>query len=65
MHSKQISYKTLLVLFFLHLTTALTTIDPRAEEVKKAFKHAWDGYSKYAYGHDEIQPLSNGVSDSR
>lgn len=65
MNSKQISYKILLVLFFLQLTTALPTIDPRAEEVKKAFKHAWDGYSKYAYGHDEIQPLSNGVSDSR
>lgn len=45
--------------------SAAITVDPRAELVKKAFKHAWDGYKNYAYGHDELHPLSKVVSDSR
>ncbi|KAI8083909.1 glycoside hydrolase [Thamnidium elegans] len=40
-------------------------IDDRAEIIKSAFKHAWKGYSDYAYGHDELQPLTNGTTDSR
>lgn len=32
----------------------------RAELVKKSFIHAWDGYEKYAYGYDELLPVSNG-----
>ncbi|KAI9280107.1 glycoside hydrolase [Sporodiniella umbellata] len=39
--------------------------DPRADQVKQAFRHAWEGYSRYAYGHDEIHPLSLQGSDSR
>ncbi|GAA6004328.1 hypothetical protein JCM10207_000671 [Rhodosporidiobolus poonsookiae] len=31
----------------------------RREWVKRAFQHAWAGYSKYAYGHDEVSPVSN------
>jgi len=27
--------------------------------VKQSFLHAWDGYDKYAFGYDELQPLSN------
>ncbi|KAG2213585.1 hypothetical protein INT46_002737, partial [Mucor plumbeus] len=37
----------------------------RAEMVKNAFKHAWEGYSNFAYGHDELQPMTNGTTDSR
>jgi mannosyl-oligosaccharide alpha-1,2-mannosidase len=37
----------------------------RAAAVKEAFTHAWDGYSKYAFGHDELHPVSNTYSDSR
>lgn len=40
-------------------------IDNRAEIIKSAFKHAWKGYSDHAFGHDEIQPLTNGTNDSR
>ncbi len=29
-----------------------------AAEVKAAFLHSWDGYVKYAWGHDELMPLS-------
>ncbi|ORZ02201.1 glycoside hydrolase [Syncephalastrum racemosum] len=37
----------------------------RMDAVKSAFQHAWQGYAKYAWGHDELRPLSNGYSDTR
>jgi mannosyl-oligosaccharide alpha-1,2-mannosidase len=37
----------------------------RAAAVKEAFTHAWDGYYKYAFPHDELHPVSNTYSDSR
>lgn len=37
----------------------------RANAVKEAFQHAWDGYKKYAFPHDELHPVSNGYGDSR
>jgi mannosidase alpha-like ER degradation enhancer 2 len=30
-----------------------------AKQVREQFLHAWDGYHKYAWGHDELRPLSN------
>ncbi|GAA5995223.1 glycoside hydrolase family 47 protein [Rhodotorula paludigena] len=36
----------------------------RREWVKRAFMHAWAGMSKYAYGHDEVSPVSNLFSDN-
>ncbi|GAA5834942.1 hypothetical protein JCM11251_002067 [Rhodosporidiobolus azoricus] len=36
----------------------------RRDWVKRAFMHAWSGYSKYAYGHDELSPVSNLWSDN-
>jgi hypothetical protein len=29
------------------------------EAVLESFKHAWNGYTTYAYGADELRPLSN------
>jgi mannosidase alpha-like ER degradation enhancer 2 len=29
-----------------------------AHEVKAEFLHAWNGYKKYAWGHDDLKPLS-------
>ncbi len=29
-----------------------------ADEVKAEFLHAWNGYKKYAWGHDDLKPLS-------
>ena len=29
-----------------------------AAEVKAEFLHAWNGYKKYAFGHDDLKPLS-------
>ena len=37
----------------------------RADAVKAAFVHAWNGYKQYAFPHDELHPVSNGFSDSR
>ncbi|KAL4917875.1 mannosyl-oligosaccharide alpha-1,2-mannosidase 1B [Aspergillus aurantiobrunneus] len=37
----------------------------RADAVKEAFFHAWDGYYEYAFPHDELHPISNGYGDSR
>ncbi|OLL24639.1 Mannosyl-oligosaccharide 1,2-alpha-mannosidase IC [Neolecta irregularis DAH-3] len=35
----------------------------RQNVVKDAFLHAWSGYKKYAWGHDEVRPLSNTPND--
>lgn len=34
-----------------------------AASVKKEFLHAWEGYKKYAWGHDDLKPLSKTYRD--
>lgn len=34
-----------------------------AEQVKQEFLHAWSGYKQYAWGHDELKPLTKGSRD--
>src|SRR4030095_13882196 len=34
-----------------------------AAEVKVEFLHAWNGYKKYAWGHDDLSPLSKTYHD--
>ena len=34
-----------------------------AARVKSEFKHAWDNYRRYAWGHDELKPLSRKPRD--
>ena len=34
-----------------------------AREVKAEFLHAWQGYKKYAWGHDDLKPLSKSHHD--
>jgi mannosidase alpha-like ER degradation enhancer 2 len=34
-----------------------------AEQVRAEFLHAWNGYKQYAWGHDELLPLSRGYRD--
>jgi predicted alpha-1,2-mannosidase len=34
-----------------------------AERVRAAFRHAWDGYVRFAWGHDQLLPLSRGSRD--
>ncbi|VDM25986.1 unnamed protein product [Toxocara canis] len=35
----------------------------RQREVVDAFKHAWNGYKKHAWGHDSLKPISKGYSE--
>ncbi|MDQ6652872.1 MAG: glycoside hydrolase family 47 protein, partial [Acidobacteriota bacterium] len=34
-----------------------------AAEVRSEFLHAWRGYKKYAWGHDDLKPLSKSYHD--
>ena len=34
-----------------------------ANKVKQEFLHAWNGYKKYAWGHDELLPISKSYKD--
>src|SRR5437762_7694120 len=33
------------------------------ERVKAEFKHAWDGYKQYCWGHDDLKPISKTCRD--
>ncbi len=46
-----------------HAVVDLTTDSAFATEVKEAYLHAWDGYVKYAWGHDALKPLSGTYRD--
>jgi mannosidase alpha-like ER degradation enhancer 2 len=44
--------------------TARTTSEPdQAATVRAAFLRAWQGYERYAWGHDQLLPLSRGARD--
>src|ERR1700721_1856599 len=34
-----------------------------ANRVRQEFLHAWNGYKQYAWGHDELKPLSKSYRD--
>src|SRR5947207_15416889 len=34
-----------------------------AAQVRSEFMHAWNGYKKYAWGHDDLRPLSKTYHD--
>ncbi|EFC44092.1 predicted protein [Naegleria gruberi] len=40
-----------------------TTDEFRRNSVRNAFLHAWRGYETYAWGHDEVRPLTNDVNN--
>lgn len=35
----------------------------RQQAIVNAFKHAWKGYKRYAWGHDHLKPISGGYHD--
>ncbi len=48
-----------IVFFCLEITMAQSTSAPvTSEKVKGEFLHAWNGYKKYAWGHDALKPLT-------
>lgn len=40
-----------------------TKREGRLARVKAEMKHAWDGYVEFAFGHDELMPLTNDFKD--
>ncbi|RMZ66498.1 mannosyl-oligosaccharide alpha-12-mannosidase 1B [Pyrenophora seminiperda CCB06] len=47
------------------MLASITTPELRAQGVVDAFRVSWDGYYKYAFPMDELQPVSNNGSNSR
>ncbi|XP_055988953.1 endoplasmic reticulum mannosyl-oligosaccharide 1,2-alpha-mannosidase [Sorex fumeus] len=37
--------------------------NPRQQAVVEAFRHAWEGYRAFAWGHDELKPVSRSFSE--
>ena len=48
----------LILLLLLLPASALAQNSKLAAEVRAEFLHAWNGYKKYAWGHDDLKPLS-------
>jgi len=63
----KVSVSTLLILATVSVSFAQTKqkIDKKqmAAQVKSEFLHAWNGYKKYAWGHDDLKPLSKSYKD--
>src|SRR5215470_8103618 len=59
--------RTLSILLLLSLLPTLAAAQTGnrqlAAEVKAEFLHAWSGYKKYAWGHDDLKPLSKSYHD--
>ncbi|HTR82486.1 MAG TPA: glycoside hydrolase family 47 protein [Bacteroidota bacterium] len=53
---------SLLALALIHAASAQERPD-LADSVKQEFLHAWNGYKHYAWGHDELLPLSKKPRD--
>jgi mannosidase alpha-like ER degradation enhancer 2 len=58
---------TLLLIFLIPAPIANAQPAPNkqrlAAEVKAEFLHAWNGYKKYAWGHDDLRPLTKSFHD--
>src|SRR5215470_14541715 len=53
-----------ILLLLIPLTVHAQTPNKKlAAEVKAEFVHAWNGYKKYAWGHDDLKPLSKTYHD--
>jgi hypothetical protein len=51
------------LLLVLLLIPAIARADDMRERVRAEFLHAWHGYEQYAWGHDELRPLSKTPRD--
>ncbi|KAL6465303.1 hypothetical protein MHYP_G00254360 [Metynnis hypsauchen] len=43
--------------------SAVQLVESRLEAVREAFRHAWKGYKDFAWGHDELKPVSKSYSE--
>src|SRR6185295_13388450 len=56
--------KILILILLLSVSAHAQTQNKKlAAEVKAEFLHAWNGYKKYAWGHDDLKPLSKTYHD--
>ncbi|MGI8556147.1 MAG: glycoside hydrolase family 47 protein, partial [Pyrinomonadaceae bacterium] len=55
----------ILLLIFVSTTFSQQKVDKKqmAAQVKAEFLHAWNGYKKYAWGHDDLKPVSKTYRD--
>ena len=55
----------LLLIIFVSSTFSQQKVDKKqmAAQVKTEFLHAWNGYKKYAWGHDDLKPVSKTYRD--
>lgn len=60
---KTLSVAVLLFLVALNANAQRVDRQKLAAEVKAEFVHAWNGYKKYAWGHDDLKPLSKTYHD--
>lgn len=42
---------------------SLALAESRLEAVREAFRHAWKGYKDFAWGHDELKPISKSYGE--
>jgi mannosidase alpha-like ER degradation enhancer 2 len=64
--SNKSMYQTVVVLGCLLLITTPSFAQKRADlqkQVRAEFLHAWQGYKKYAWNHDDLKPLSKTYHD--
>src|SRR5690349_2233624 len=63
---------TLILIFFALISTQAPFVSAQgqsinrpqlAAQVRAEFLHAWQGYKKYAWGHDDLRPLSKAAHD--
>src|SRR5437868_15374679 len=54
--------KTIIFIFCCQLS-AVAYADDLASSVRTEFLHSWQAYEKYAWGHDELRPISKTPRD--
>ncbi|XP_059404275.1 endoplasmic reticulum mannosyl-oligosaccharide 1,2-alpha-mannosidase-like [Carassius carassius] len=42
---------------------SIALAESRLEAVREAFRHAWKGYKNFAWGHDELKPISKSYGE--
>ena len=64
-HHKSFRVASLLLLFLLVPQAAFSQSSDAAtaNQVKQEFLHAWNAYKQFAWGHDELKPLSKSYRD--
>src|SRR6187401_511479 len=53
------------ILFTGNILSTAQAVDRKklADDVKREFLHAWNGYKQYCWGHDDLKPLSKTCRD--